>query len=222
MEVIRDTARVEELIAYYDIRSLFDTQDLSFSGVLYQKGEILYSPLNPLQHILFLVRGSVEMYDLHHDGSRVPIALLSGFTMIGEREFIAPGSTRFFLEAVEECICIALPIEANRAALDRDLRFLHYMLAILADKFELGMETDASSGTLEDRLLDYLRFEAGDHALVELEPALFQLRCSRRQLQRVLKKLCETGALVKLGKGHYRLNDETLRQGSAEAIPHTS
>lgn len=207
MEVIRDTELVEELIGAYDIRGLFDTPDLSFLGIQFQKGEILYSPLNPLQHILFLVRGSVELYDLRPDGSRVPVALLSGFSLIGEREFIAPGSTRCFLEAAEECVCIALPIEPNREALDRDLSFLHYLLTILADKFELSMETDTFSGSLEERLLEYLRFDAQDHELQELEPVLFQLRCSRRQLQRVLKKLCEEGSLAKLGKGHYRLND---------------
>ena len=35
---------------------------------------------------------------------------------------------------------------------------------------------------------------------------LLQLHCSRRQLQRVLKKLLEEGQLVKLSKGSYRLS----------------
>lgn len=34
---------------------------------------------------------------------------------------------------------------------------------------------------------------------------LLQLRCSRRQLQRVLKKLCEENTVEKVGKGKYRL-----------------
>jgi CRP-like cAMP-binding protein len=205
MEVVRDTQAVEQLIEFYDIRGLFDTPDLSFIGLHFQKGEVLYSPLNPLQHLLFLVKGSIQMYDLQPDGSTIPISLLSGFTMIGEREFIAPHSTRFFLEAADDCTFIALPIEPNRTELDKDLCFLHYLLTILSDKFEMGVSVESLSGTLEKRLLEYLRYDAEGHELSELDSALFHLRCSRRQLQRVLKKLCDSGELVKLGKGHYRL-----------------
>ena len=38
-----------------------------------------------------------------------------------------------------------------------------------------------------------------------VEKMAMQLHCSRRQLQRVLKKLLEEGRLVKLAKGSYRL-----------------
>ena len=38
-----------------------------------------------------------------------------------------------------------------------------------------------------------------------MESATLQLRCSRRQLQRVLKKLCLQGKIEKVGKGRYRL-----------------
>ena len=41
-----------------------------------------------------------------------------------------------------------------------------------------------------------------------IEAAVLQLRCSRRQLQRVLKKLCETGQVEKTGKGRYRWKKE--------------
>lgn len=38
--------------------------------------------------------------------------------------------------------------------------------------------------------------------------ALEILHCSRRQLQRVLSKLCREGFLLRTGKGRYRLNPQ--------------
>ena len=50
-----------------------------------------------------------------------------------------------------------------------------------------------------------MREECEGHVLEGIEHATLRLRCSRRQLQRVIKDLCDQGLVVKVGKGKYQL-----------------
>lgn len=42
-------------------------------------------------------------------------------------------------------------------------------------------------------------------SLKSIEEATNYLHCSRRQLQRILKKLCDEGKMIKEGKGKYKI-----------------
>ena len=42
-------------------------------------------------------------------------------------------------------------------------------------------------------------------SLKSIEEATNYLHCSRRQLQRILKKLCVEGKMIKVGKGKYKI-----------------
>ena len=61
------------------------------------------------------------------------------------------------------------------------------------------------SSSVEERVLFFLGTVQPDHAITSVNQALQPLHCSRRQLQRVLKKLCDGGRVVKTGRGCYRL-----------------
>ena len=60
---------------------------------------------------------------------------------------------------------------------------------------------------LEEKLLFFLSRVQPDHEIRSVNQTLQPLHCSRRQLQRVLKKLCEEGRIIKTGRGRYRLRD---------------
>ena len=64
---------------------------------------------------------------------------------------------------------------------------------------------DIARQTLKEKVLLYLEKEAPDQTIHSVNEAVIFLHCSRRQIQRVLKKLCEEGKLQKLGRGCYRL-----------------
>lgn len=206
MKPIQDAAAIDKLVDAYHVRDRFDTQGLTFRGFQYQKGELLCSPLNPADHLLFLVEGSIQMYDLRPDGSKLPVASVDDDILIGDMEFITGRPTTFFVEAAEDCTCIALPVRMYRKELEKDVRFLHSLLDDMAEKFEHDANAGITSANLDERVLEYLRDKAVSHEITEVEALLYHLRCSRRQLQRVLKKLCDEGRLIRLGKGHYRLS----------------
>ncbi|MBQ9412741.1 MAG: cyclic nucleotide-binding domain-containing protein [Oscillospiraceae bacterium] len=204
MKIMQDAQAVEALAAQYALRDCFDTQELRFLGFQYQKGELLCSPLNPEEYLLFLVQGSVELYDLNDAGDKLPVGSLTGPALLGDLEFISEQPTDYFVEAREDCVCLALSGERYREELDRDVRFLHCLLESVAGKFALTGPDTVNLAT-EERLLQLIRAEG---ELTSLEPVAGRIRCSRRQLQRILKKLCDEGRLLRLGKGRYRLPED--------------
>ena len=58
---------------------------------------------------------------------------------------------------------------------------------------------------VEEKLVAFLRDLQPDHTLHGMKVGILQIHCSRIQLQRVVRKLCEQGVLEKLGKGQYQL-----------------
>lgn len=72
---------------------------------------------------------------------------------------------------------------------------------------EIGGRPQVNRLYEEEKLLEYLKWQP-EHKLHHLEPACVQMHCSRRQLQRVLKELCESGKVVKVGRGEYALMEE--------------
>ena len=92
----------------------------------------------------------------------------------------------------------------NRETLEDDPVFLQFALRQMAQK--LTMSTmDVTMQTLEEKLLLYLDKMQPDHTIHSVNETVIAMHCSRRQLQRVLKTLCEDGRLEKTGKGQYRL-----------------
>lgn len=204
MERIYDTVQIEKWVREQNIRDYFDTKDLVFHGYRFEKGEYLTSPTKRLEELLFVVQGAIRIYGVRDDGELRPVNQTDKPTVIGDLEFSTEGDTQFFVETQTPVICVALPVRKYRKQLDSDLRFLHFLLHSYAEKLKL-FGFDLAASTIEDRVMAYMKNSQPTHELNGISSAMLQLRCSRRQLQRVLSKLCETGQVEKLGKGRYRL-----------------
>lgn len=216
MKHIYDNKLIDQLVETHQIHLLFDTKDLTFQCLQYQKGDVLCSPLNPIGCLLFLISGSVQIYALHPDGWKMPVASISKAAgqMFGDMEFCSGKTTAFFVEATEETICLALPIQDYRERLYQDIRFLHALLQSVSEKIDLCLNIELTSATLEEKVLRHLEM-LSDHTIRNVEETALSLRCSRRQLQRVLKKLCEDGVIQKISRGHYRIKKSL---SSSEAL----
>lgn len=207
MKRIDDPRRIEELWAASGVCRMFDTPDLTFQAFCFEKGEYLVAPGRRMDWLLFLVEGTVRIYGIRESGSLLPVDRLDSPALLGDLEFMEDGRSAFYAEACGKVICLALYVPAFRDALNRDLRFLHALLHAYADKIKLFSAMDLTAATIEDRVLLYMSTACPDHELRGIESAVLQLRCSRRQLQRVLQKLCAAGRVEKLGKGRYKLID---------------
>ena len=175
--------------------------------VEFEKGEILNDPLQPLSRFYIIVRGSVSIYDLTEDGSIRYISKAASGTLLGDMEFSGAGNLSFYIEAAETVLCLDLPFRENLEVLENDPVFLRFVLRQLAGKLSLSAVMTASAQTLEEKVLFFLGKVQADHAISSVNQALQALHCSRRQLQRVLKKLCDEDLVVKAGRGCYRLRE---------------
>ena len=177
---------------YQEQQKNFQQRPPALQAVEFQKGELLNSPMFPLDCFYIIVKGSVSIYDLTE----------------GDIEFSGADKQPFFTEAAESVICLAMPFRENQSTLENDPVFLRFVLGQLAQKLSLSAVMDAAAQTLEEKVLFFLRTVQPDHAITSVNHALQPLHCSRRQLQRVLKKLCEEGLLQKTGRGCYRLREQ--------------
>lgn len=207
MEKLCDTEEIEYWLQKEQIRDYFDTPDLSFQICRYKKGEYITTPDTPVEDLLFVVRGTIQIYGIREDGSISPVNQSNSPTLIGDIEFSRQENPPFFASAKTDVTCIALSMRKYQKELNCDLRFLHMLLQSYGDKLELFTSIDVPAATTEERVLLYMKNICPSRELNNLEAAIHQLHCSRRQLQRVLKKLCDTGQIEKTGRGRYRLKD---------------
>ena len=203
---IQDKRRIEEYLKRERIRERFDTKELEFQAFQYEKGEYITSPNTRLNALMFVVEGTVRIYGIRENGSISPVNHHRGSCLLGDVEFSTPGESTFYVEAKTPVVCVALPMERYRAQLDCDVRFLHMLLNAYAEKLKLFAMLDTAAPRLEERVLVYLENICPNGELDSVDAAVLQLHCSRRQMQRVLKKLCAEEKIARIGKGRYRLN----------------
>ena len=205
MEYITDRELLKSTLDEMGLSGRFDSPGLQFQLVEYHKGELLVAPFKPMDRLLFLVRGRVSIYGLREDGISFSVYLAGRSVLLGDVEFIRKEPLPFYTEALEDVLCVSLSTSLHRDRLEKDVRFLNFLLRSVADKFHMFFQMGNPAQPVEEKLVAFLRDLQPDHILHGMGPAIMQLRCSRSQLQRVVRKLCAEGVLEKLGKGEYRL-----------------
>lgn len=85
MKLIQDKAVLERY--FQEQQKNFCQQPPMIQLVEFQKGELLNSPLFPLNCFYIIVKGSVSIYDLTEDGAARYIAKAGSGTLLGDMEF---------------------------------------------------------------------------------------------------------------------------------------
>ena len=203
MREIHDTEMLERIFS--DQQSHFCIRPPFLRLLMFEKGELLTHPLNPLDQFLIVIEGHIIIYSLTPEGNVRYIDRGCSGMLLGDMEFSGAIGGMLYTEAVAQVLCLSVPFQENRQALEKDPVFLRFVLSQLAGKLSLSSQIDTMEKTLSEKLLLYLRKIEPTHAIHSVNEAIQILHCSRRQLQRVLKKLCDEGVLIKSGRGCYLL-----------------
>lgn len=206
MKIIYDEQLLQKSLMELDLQSKFQMDRIHPVLCVYEKGELLTGPHIEQKYLLFLVSGMVQIYGIGIDGRKIPVNLVQKGTIIGDVEFCNARNSNLFSEAVKEILCIGIYIPQYREILENDICFLRFLLSSLSSKVYLTSASDSPEISVEEKLFSYMKQECSENILDGVEHAALRLQCSRRQLQRVLRDLCEQGRLVRLGKGKYKLN----------------
>lgn len=202
MKKIRNPEKENFYLEKYHIPAIFDTKDLEFELQQYEKGELIVSAQDELSWFRFIVEGSFVIYAICEEGEDYRIGQGSAFTMFGDMEFADGKASPFYAEAAGAVLCLALSVERYGERLREDAAFLRFVMRSLAEKVAMLTVSHAEQRTLYGRVMQHAAEHGG--RIEHIEETARQLHCSRRQLQRVLKKLAEEKEVRKLGKGQYR------------------
>ena len=205
MRVLHDPAQLQRLWTQHGLERYFDLPMTAFQLRQYRRGELLSSPMIPVDYFLIPVEGEVHFFAISEDGRQLPLGARSGLTLMGDMEFVTGAGTLFYSEAKGQVLALALPMEENRRELEQSVKFLHLLIYSLASKIQFGSTIEIPSATIEERVLLYLRTAAQGGVMDGVASTALRLRCSQRQLLRALKRLCQQGLVEKTGHGVYRI-----------------
>ena len=205
MKEIQNEELLEFYLSKYRIPSFFDTQQLPFRLYEYQPGEMM-NILHPTEEYLkFVVDGEFDLYAVMEDGSLYLLKHCKAFSFLGDLAFCGKQPSGRYQEVTKKVRTIEMSLGTVKQVLDKDNRFLHYLLETLADRLNYSAYVRSNFHDAEYSLLYHIRRRCPNQTLTRVEDAAFQLNYSSRQLQRVLKKLTEQGTLERIGKGQYKL-----------------
>ncbi len=205
MEILHQPKELERLLKSMELSELLSVTPEAFRLMRFHKGEQLVDPDKPMDDLLFLASGKVHIYGLREDGSQFSVFLADQKTVLGDLEFIRQTTLPFYTEAVGNVLCISLSVKRYRKELEQNPAFLRFLLQSLSTKFQYIFLIGNSTQPVEEKLLIFLRELQPDHQIHSIHSVTQKLQCSRSQLQRAVRKLCEKGLLEHTGKGKYRL-----------------
>lgn len=80
-----------------------------------------------------------------------------------------------------------------------------FLLKSLSHKLIQSSQHQADYIDLEDKLIAYMKYNCKNQMITHVENTAMNLHSSKRQLQRVLKKLVADKKIIKIKKGTYQL-----------------
>lgn len=201
-----DPRLLEKYMKKYRIQDMFSTPDLPFRLYRYEVGEMMNVIHPQEQYLKFIVEGRLGVDTVDEEGHLQRIAEDKAFVYYGEVEILGRSFSNHFHEVLDTVYCIELPWEPLRETLWNDLKFLQFLVKHMSKTiYNVTNDIEGIKDDVRSRLLHYLQTECPDGTFSGMEKTAKRLRCSRRQLQRVVCQFVEEGRLEKTGWGQYSL-----------------
>ncbi|MDO5813189.1 MAG: Crp/Fnr family transcriptional regulator [Bacillota bacterium] len=203
MKKIYDQNLINKVKEKYKIDNYF-SKKYEFIMIEYEQGETIINPLEKTSYIQFVVEGTLLISFIDQEGKQTIVSQSEELCILGDMEFVDDLNPMFFAEAKTKVKTLALSLKEDKESLNQDFQFLHTLLNSIASKLKQSSTNQFVYQSVEERFLYYMHYYCKG-SLSSIEEATNYLHCSRRQLQRVLKKLCDEGRIIKEGKGKYKI-----------------
>lgn len=203
MKKIYEQNLINKVKEKYKINNYF-SKKYEFIMIEYEQGETIINPLEKTSYIQFVVEGTLLISFIDLEGKQTIVSQSEELCILGDMEFVDDLNPMFFAEAKTKVKTLALSLKEDKESLNQDLQFLHTLLNSIAAKLKQSSTNQFVYQSVEERFLYYMHYYCKG-SLSSIEEATNYLHCSRRQLQRVLKKLCDEGRIIKEGKGKYKI-----------------
>lgn len=201
--------------------SPFDLSHYFYDALLNQARIIVYTNKEyivrfdkEVEQLFLIIEGRAKIYKIHENGRRSLIQFLGKGDFIGELSLLAVEEQVKDVQAINRCVCLALPYHKVKQELLNDNHFLRIIAKYLGEKVLLRVEhfSNNQNYELKHRLAAYmLQTEVeGLYTEKQTETAEF-LGVSYRHLLYTLAEFQKEKLVIKQGK-NYQLNQTKLKK----------
>lgn len=181
---------------------------------LFDKGDLIFKEGTEISHLMFFVEGKAKVYMTLENGKLMLISFYKTLDTLGDLELVTNDIASCNVEAIEPCVCLAIPVNIIRNKYEEDPKLLKFLCNSLASKLKRSSKNSSINllYPLESRLASYIisigvnentkTFKFDDTLLVLSE----LLGTSYRHLLRTINKLIEK-SLISKEKDYYRVLD---------------
>lgn len=228
MHKLSDRVLLDRYISRYGIEDIFSSNiRCCMELVLFKKNEYLLQEGEDVNKLLFLVDGKARVYTTLQNGKSLLLCFYQSLRMLGDVEIFNVQPSSSSVQAIDDCYCIAISMEAVRAHLLNDAKFLCFIVKSLGEKLVRCSKNSSINllYPLENRLASYIlatsqKSDNKDRKDRKFKENLTQiaelLGTSYRHLLRTLNILDERGAIRKEGSYYLVQNEEILREMAAD------
>lgn len=224
MITIDQSTLLNGYIKKFQLDSILQEEILSLCSLhTFEKGEYICEIDQIADYFYFFVEGKAKIYTLLKNGKKLLLRFYSPFNILGDIEVINEQPYKVFVEALNACVCVALPMKIAKAQGLKNPDFLKFLCEHLVEK--LDTITHKSSVNLlyplETRLASYV-YESYNKqtAIFEVQSNYSDLAellgTSYRHLNRTLIQLIENGILEKEGRNIKIRDEEALKNLSRD------
>lgn len=214
MEKLRDEVRKKDLMlrsGYEEQFSFSPAEDtLLFSA---EPGDYLIREGETPFYLYYLVSGRAKLYVTMSNGRQSLIDFFTAPCFIGEMELIDPAHEPLAVQAIDRCLCLALPIPAYRKRLLEDPLFLRKLCLVLSQKNfrNITSYTQNQSFPLLNRLAVFILLTENQGIYREKHTLTADhLGVSYRHLLYTLAELTKKGILERIPEGYAVRDPEAL------------
>jgi len=207
MIILNDKSKLSYYINKFQINEIFTKNIEEYMELYYfKKGSHICVKGDKLDYFYFFVKGRAKVYITTPNGKSLLIRFYSPLQIIGDVEFNCNKNTDCNIQAIEDCLCVGIPLHIIHKISTYDPKFLSFVCKHLSHKLT---STSASTSLnvlypLENRLASYLLalypndLEPEDKIITDNFTQLAELLGSDyRHFLRVVDKLCSKNIIKK-------------------------
>ncbi len=210
---IDDNKKLNYYVNKYKINEIFSNNMLPYMEIhCFKKNEYICLSGEDLRYLYFFVEGKSKVYITTPNGKTLLIRFYSPVQVVGEIEILNKSTIECNIQAIKECICIAIPRKEIEEKCLKDPKFLYYISTHLSLKLSSASLSSSVNMLypLENRLASYTNEYSNNTENITQISEL--LGSSYRHLLRVLNRLESEGIIKRNNKKIIILDKDRLEE----------
>lgn len=210
---IDDNKKLNYYVNKYKINEIFSNNMVPYMEIhRFKKNEYICLSGEDLRYLYFFVEGKSKVYITTPNGKTLLIRFYSPVQVVGEIEILNKSTIECNIQAIKECICIAIPRKEIEEKCLKDPKFLYYISTHLSLKLSSASLSSSVNMIypLENRLASYTNEYSNNTENITQISEL--LGSSYRHLLRVLNRLESEGIIKRNNKKIIILDKDRLEE----------